>query len=261
MCKNGVISHGKVNLFPTKIPNDLNQCPIKVGARPAPPFVIPKNRSKYSAIDDFDLSLGMEMKLLDTVAWRANFKPVLNSVALQDTNDKFADVYLSLKLKQIDLAIGTISPAPETHAMFDFSVQYAQDQMTWIVPADEMLPKWLGIIMIYELPVWIATFAMLLLILCIMQLVIKCIPFNFKNEHNAYRNTDSLLFILFGILFMNVPTRTPNTTILKSVLMFWLLFCLLWSIAYNGLLKSVLTSPVFKADVILNPNSNIFDSN
>lgn len=220
---------------------------MSVGAVHSPPFVIQKI---VDSITTVDLDSGIEMQILKTVAWRANFKVQLMTTFLVDTNET-GGLFQDLEEKRFDIAIGTISPTIWTHRKFDFTVQYMQDVVTWIVPSDDMMPQWIGLLLIFQPSAYVATFGLLIFFWVVVSSMVRVFKWSFRREHNIYRSPISFLFISVGILFSNIPNKFPRTTFLKYLLVIWSLFCLHWSTAYSGTLMSVLTNTHFTAGVSL----------
>lgn len=202
-----------------------------------------------------DLDSGVEMQLIKTVAKRANFHVDLVSSYTPDSqssvvgDNETGGIYQELVVRRFQIAIGTISPAIATHRIFDFSVQYTQDIVTWVVPSDNMMPQWVQLMMVFQPSAYGATFALLLFFFASASTIIKVFRFNFRREVRCFREPVSFLFITIGVLFANNPNKFPRTTFLKCLLIMWLFFCLHWSTAYNGTLMSVLTNTVFTSGV------------
>lgn len=228
ICKDSKLEPSGFQCFPEKVPKDLNNCLVRVGTVNGPPFVV-------------DTHTGIEMDILRAVAARAKFEIEL-SVSYLGSDQ--GGILQELRDKKISVAIGTITPTIYTHRVFDFSVQYTQDKVTWVVPADDMMPQWISLLMVFQPSAYGATFALLVFFCAAASTIVKQLKFHFRREHAIYRDPVSFLMITVGILFSNIPSRFPKTTFLKYLLFIWLLFCLHWSTAYNGNLMSVLTSTV-----------------
>lgn len=243
ICKDSQLEPLGFQCFPSKVPRDLNRCPVLVGTVNSPPFVVQKGNSSL-----VDLDSGIEMKVMQTVAWKANFQVAL-SVSYMADPQSGEGIFQELLDKRINLAIGTMAPTIDTHRMFDFSVQYTQDKATWVVPADAMMPQWLALLLVFQPSAYAATFALLVFFCVASSTIVRVFRDNFRKEHQCYKNPVSFVIITIGILFSNIPAKFPKTKFLKYLLVIWLLFCLHWSTAYSSTLMSVLTSTVFSSGV------------
>lgn len=228
----------------------MNHCLVRVGTVHSPPFVIQRE------VDDrlfVDLDSGIEMKILKTLAATINIDVELGISFLTEDHlwtgkNISGGVLKELADKKFDIAIGTLFPTIASHRQFDFSVQYTDDMAAWVVPSDEMFPKWLSLLWVFQPAAYAATFLLLAFFWFISTSIVKTFQFNFRNEHFCYKNRLSFFLIIVGILFANIPHKFPQTTFLKYLMFVWLVFCLHWSTAYNATLMSVLTNNVFTDD-------------
>lgn len=236
--------------FPEKVPRDLSGTLVRVGAVHSPPFVIVRRR-KEDLTPFIDLDSGIEMQILKTVAWRANFRVslVVSYLAEGTSEGGGGGLFNELAERRFEIAIGTISPTIETHREFDFSVQYTQDIATWVVPSDDLMPQWVALLLVFQPSAYAATFALLFFFCAAASSVVKVFDWNFRTEHRIFKQPVSFLMVTVGILFANIPNKFPRTFFLKYLLVIWLFFCLHWSTAYNGTLMSVLTNTVFTSGV------------
>lgn len=249
-CKESLLEPPELHCFPNKLPRNLNQSQVKIGAVHSPPFVI-QNVVGTDLLPTVDIDTGIEMQILKTVAWRANFQVKLMTTFMTEggTDNETWGIFKELQDKRFDIAIGTISPTIWTHRKFDFTVQYMQDVVTWIVPSDNMIPQWVGLLLIFQPSAYAATFGLLIFFWVVVSSIVRVFKWNFRREHKIYRAPISFLLITVGILFSNIPNKFPRTTFLKYLLVIWSLFCLHWSTAYSGTLMSVLTNTHFTAGV------------
>lgn len=66
-----------LDVFPEKVPDDLNRCLVKVGTVKSPPFVIEPNSSLSTYSPDSTsriLNMGIEMGIINTISEVANFE-------------------------------------------------------------------------------------------------------------------------------------------------------------------------------------------
>lgn len=240
-CINSILEPQKINFYPEKIPNDLNKCKVKVGSVNSPPFVI---ESAFGKESSSFLDYGVELALIDTVAKMANFQ-----VELYNPSASLIDLVDDLTEKRIDIAIGTLSPTIEHHLKFDFSVQYTNDIITWIVPADQELPHWIGLLLVFQPTVYGVVILLLLFLWYSSSRIVHLCQYNFRMEHQYYTDSGTFLFVTIGMLLSNGPHTFPRTRFLKTILIMWSLFAFYWNSAFSSTLISVITNTVFKGGV------------
>lgn len=243
-CLNSTIDPVAFAPFPNKIPNDLNGCLIRVGAVESPPFVI-KNENSSS----LSLASGIEVNLIKTLAEAANFEVQLSMSHITQQDNTSSGLLEELAERNIEIAIGTISPTIEEHRRFDFSVQYVEYSSAWVVPSDEILPSWISILLVFQPVVYPVVIFLLIFLWYSTSRVVKFCASNFRSEFECYKNRSTFFLILVGMLLANEPPHFPRTKFLKSILLMWTLFCFYWNSAFSATLMSVITNTIFEGGV------------
>lgn len=239
-----------LDIFPEKIPQDLNRCLVKVGAMESPPFVI-KSETTYPSLS-LSLDSGIEMALIESLSKAANFEVELSMSYMtlsQDLDNITSGLLMELLDRKVDIAVGTISPTTESHRRFDFSVQYMQDVSSWIVPSDRVLPHWMGLVKVFQPTVFAVTICLLLFQWFACSTIVKLCASNFRWEHESYKQSGSLFLITVGMLLASQPRRFPNTKFLKYIVLMWSLFCFYWSSSFSASFMSVITNTVYRDGV------------
>ena len=243
--------------FPQKVPRDMNKCLVKVGTIPSPPFVIGEGLSKIKSSSPSALAqyAGIEIALISTIADAVNFDMQVTSEEflsppIRDQLQNSSRGLLSqLERRRIDIALGTISPTINEHKRFDFSVQYLQDMFTWIVPANLMMPHWIGLLFVFQPTVYGITLLLLFCLWFFPTLIVKVCAPHFHRERKSYRDSVTFLFITVGMLLANEPSRFPKTRFLKAILLMWTLFSFYFISTYNAVLMAVITNTVYTSGV------------
>lgn len=191
------------------------------------------------------------MSIINTVAEVANFEVeiTMSYIHNQQSTNLTSGLLKELHERRVDIAVGTISPTIAEHEKFDFSVQYMQDESTWVVPADIQLPHWVGLLIVFQPTVFGVTFLLLILLWLSSSQIVKLCEFGFRKEHECFRLRGTLLFITIGMLLANEPSKFPRTRFLKAILIMWSLFSFYWNSAFSATLISVITNTVYKGGV------------
>lgn len=264
-CYKSVFDPPGINAFPPKVPDNLEQCQVKVGALNSPPFVIESAIESKAAVGPIDS--GIEISIINTIAEIANFEPLTamsylateqdqrqqnSSLSSTNSSSNSRGLFKELDERKIDIAVGTISPSIDEHIRYDFTVQYTQDMSTWVVPSDAIIPHWMGLLLVFQPGVYVGAVGMLIFLWGASSLIVKRIAVNFSRERLHYKNSGTFLFVTVGMLFANGPHRIPTTRFLKTLLFMWTLFCFYWTSAFGATLMSVLTNTVYQGGVSLN---------
>lgn len=246
-CLNSVVEPESFQAFPEKVPNDLKGCVVRVGAVDSPPFVIRNPNSSSVSLDS-----GIELTLIDTLAEAANFKVQLSMSYInheQQRENASSGLLKELAENTIDIAIGTISPTIEEHRRFDFSIQYTEDSSTWVVPSDQILPQWMGLLLVFQPVVYLVALLLLVYLWFAASRVVKYCAWNFRFEHECYKKSSTFFLIVVGMLLSNEPRKFPRTKFLKTIIAMWTLLCFYWNSAFSATLMSVITNTVYDGGV------------
>ena len=245
-----------LDVFPEKVPDDLNRCLVKVGTVKSPPFVIEPNSSLSTYSPDSTsriLNMGIEMGIINTISEVANFELQVTMSywqQQQEANSSTTSGLLkTLYDRQIDIAVGTISPTISEHKTYDFTVQYMQDISAWVVPTGKSLPHWIGVLLVFEPIVFLVMILLLLFFWLATSRMVKYFAFNFQSELTTYKNSTTFFLITVGLLLTNAPTNFPRTRFLKFLLFLWTVMSFYWSTAFSATLISVITNTAYEEGV------------
>lgn len=147
----------------------------------------------------------------------------------------------ALKRAETDIAIGTITPRRDLHAIFDFTTQYLQDETAWVVPILEPFPHWFALIHLFQPYVWYATIATYVFVSLTVWILGKCSD----DEYQTFIQLHDILLVIARMMIGNYPPRFPKSTRLQIVIIMWSIFCLNWFAAYTTSLISMITSTFY----------------
>lgn len=146
---------------------------------------------------------------------------------------------------EADIAIGTITPRRDLHTIFDFTIQYLQDETTWVVPILEPFPHWFALIQLFHPYVWyasLATYAFACAAVWILG--------NWSvDENQTFVRLHNILLAIARMMIGNCPPAFPKSTRLQIVIIMWSIFCLNWFSAYTTSLISMITSTFYSDSV------------
>lgn len=132
-CTDGQIEYADqfYTMFPLKIAYNFHKCTIHVGVVILPPNIIGwhvKNVAKRNR--EVTNLHGIEMKLLDLIAYKLNFTPKFYCYGIDDnwghvyTREVATGMFNALYQNEADVIIGTITSTANRYSYLDMSVQY-----------------------------------------------------------------------------------------------------------------------------------------
>lgn len=132
------------------------------------------------------------------------------------------------------IAVGTIKQNISLHKPFDYTVQYMQDEITWIVPVSQETYFSTAIFRSYVL---IASAAMHILIASVIYMIARLAV----TERDQFKNVIEVVMLLWGMMVSVPLPRPPKTGCIKVLIVMWAFFCLHWYSAFTTKLYSNLT--------------------
>lgn len=144
-----------------------------------------------------------------------------------------------MRNKEVEIVFGRLHPRPDTHEAVDFTVQYMQDELVWVVSSDDFVPLVMAMLFVFDEGIWIA---------CIFSYASVClVVWRMAGKLGAESaNLQRLSFTAWNALGMLVgqsPLLRPRTVKVRALVFLWAWFCLHWTSIYTSILISVITTP------------------
>jgi Bacterial extracellular solute-binding proteins, family 3 len=152
-----------------------------------------------------------------------------------DTNEHWEKMMDQLQNAETDIAFGTLAPNVHRHQNYDFSIQYFEDQIAWIVPVSEVTPKWQSLMLIFEPLAW---FMSLLAYVCVAISMFALSKYFNKLETEVYTHLSGTFLVTWAILLGISLPRTARAIKLRAFVFLWAIFAIHWSTAYTTSLAS-----------------------
>lgn len=121
-------------------------------------------------------------------------------------------------------------------------ISFIQADYVWIVPRGELIPHWLGMLLIFQPTVWYSGFAFVGLVCIVIWLLAQCKV----QEVPCYTRFKDISLIVIGIIMNNIPPKMPKTWRIRIVFILWLFFCINWTSAYTSSLITMITTTLEK---------------
>lgn len=229
-----------INIFPEKIPNDLQRCEVKFGVIKFLPFV----NDITKALDDPQLA-GFEVTIMHTVAKKMNFVEKFSEKDLSWGYQENITYYEALQMmdnKEIDIIYGYTNTYFGFSKKFDKSVNHIIDAGSLWIPSAPRIEKWKNILVIFNFNVWIS------LLLTIIEVSIGWwIIANVKKEY-LFVSYQKCLLRIFGLLCQN-PYKLPKSIILRFTFILWCAGSIVIVAAYTSKLITSLLAPLYRYQI------------
>lgn len=249
-CIDGVYSNG-VNLFPQKVPKNLNGCPVIIRTLIWPPFVLPPEDGHVVDGKILNITEGIEVRLLQAIGKIANYTPYFTSSTvphdwgLATVDGNLTGAVKALKEKKADLAIGSFGPTTERRMYCDHSACHLQEMLTWCVPKAQEAPRWKNLMQTFTLTAWLAMILMYIFVSTVIWMLSYCPPKDITN----YRKIKASFIYIFSAFLGLSASETPAKTSSRISFFVWLVFGLHFVVAYQAKLIGVLLRPSYERQI------------
>lgn len=230
--------------FDNRVPNDLNNCQVRVVAHIWPVHVLPL--SKNSEFTD-----GVEIALINAIAHQARMKIEYKLFTKEEAwgvvypNRTSTGMLGVLGHGEADIAIGGYWPSRSRSSMYDMSIQYFYDEIKFIIHTAKSAQRWKSLTTIFGIDTWILLLASYVIITLLMQfLIIHTRRISMTNKELSITAMN-----LFGPIFMTPVNFVLERFNLRLFFILWVFSNFFLNASYQTSLTSVLATPSFEHQV------------
>ncbi|KAJ4432293.1 hypothetical protein ANN_20911 [Periplaneta americana] len=234
------------NLFPEKIPKDMNEYPFRVSVGQLPPFTMYYSRIEGNA-NITDVS-GIEKGILECLAQKMNLSLKL-SIVYGDSpwgilvNETWTGLKGDILYNRSDAAISGWIQNLEAHLLFDESMSYFMDRIALYVPRSKQLSRWMSVSRVFHPRTWIALLFSILLAAVVFRLLSS--PFDARHYTSIAQCLSSSWSMLLGVSVVELPLSIP----LRIFILSWVMYSMAISTIFQTFMTSYFVNPGFEYQV------------
>ena len=232
------------DLFPGKISNNLNRCPMKSlvfdGRWDFTTICVNIEYSNGTVVRFIE---GLEIELLRVVLQQMNM-----TLALVTESEKIVGEYIMRSIfgKDYYIIVGNVGNDLLSNPFFSSTNTYYIMTIRWYVPCSVKYPRWSSIFRILSVELWLFLIILTLTAAILTTLVGR---YSCTSEWQGYKTlTSSLTNILAVSLGVSVSTM-PRTPSLRSLFLAWVCFSLAFSTVFQAFLTTFLIDSGYKTPV------------
>ncbi|PNF33537.1 hypothetical protein B7P43_G17413 [Cryptotermes secundus] len=232
-------------LFPNKIKNSLNNCPVVVSTTQRHPFV--EGPDYINTDDSFETvySRGWDINLLNIVKDAMNMSlrflpPSVEALGRLLDNGTYLGVIGDLTYNKADIALSGLPLIAPFTDRGDHTAVYSRSEFIWLVPCARRLLGWSNVFRIFSYSVWLCVFLSLILAAGVMR-------FLAKGTQGVARCSD-LSASSCNILAMSLGSgvsSVPRSSSVRIFFLAWICHCM----AVNTVIQSYFTAFLVKSDL------------
>jgi hypothetical protein len=237
------------DLFPRKISNSLNRCPMKAVVQDA----YWSFTTKYVHYNDSNGNVGtyiegLEYDLLKVVLEQMNmtFVHVPSPKGFEEWNIFANELMIAMLAKETYITLGSQAITDMVDLIFDYTDTYYTMTYRWYVPCSERYQRWSSIFRIFSVELWIV----LIISIAIAAISITLFGrYSCTSDWQGYKTLTSSLTSIWAVI-LGVPVSTmPRTPSLRSLFLAWVCFSLAFSTLFQAFLSTFLINSGYKTPI------------
>jgi len=237
------------DLFPRKIGNRLNGCPMKAIVRDGQEeFTTKFTNRTYSNGTVVSYIAGLEMTLFRVVLRQMNmtFVHVPTPEGFELEKGEVRNLISSMFQKESYIVVGSVGNFYLNHPFFSSTNSYYIMSLRWYVPCFVKYPRWSSFFRILSVELWLVLFISIGIAAISATLVGR---YSCTSEWQGYKTVTSSLTNLWAVI-LGVPVSTmPRTPSLRFLFFAWVCFSLAFSTVLQTFLITFLIDSGYKTPI------------
>jgi hypothetical protein len=234
------------DLFPIKMRNSFNGCPMKAVVRNGQSFEA--TYYTYDYVSSMNVIRGLEMDLLRIILQQMNmtFFYVPTPEGFEIENGSVNNLVTALIEKEAYIVLGRVTRNFLFCTFFDLTNTHLTTRVRWYVPCFEKYPRWRNIFRILSVELWLVLIISIVIAAISTSLVGR---YSCSSEWQRYKTlTSSFTNVWAVILGVSVSTM-PRTPSLRSLFLAWVSFSVAFSVVFQTFLTTFLIEPGYKTPI------------
>jgi len=239
-----------IDLFPGKISNSFNRCPMKAVVRNGHWYFTTNyvyyNDSNYNVRKYIE---GLEYYLLRFVLKQMNmsFVHVPTPEGFEKEGETInTNLLIGMFRKEIYIALGGVGAQNLMNSYIDTTNSYYMMSVRWYVPCSVKYPRWSSLFRILTVELW------LVLIISIVTAAISTTlvgRYTCTSEWQGYKKITSSLTNIWAVILGVPVARMPSASSLRSLFLAWVCFSLAFNTVFQAFLTTFLIDSGYKTPI------------
>jgi hypothetical protein len=227
-------------LFPPKISNDLQGCPIFMLTAEYPPFVVPAGHVTHNTSTKLAFEEGPIMRLLKTVSSKLNMTENIMGV---ESDRVFPELFTKIREGKFDVLFSPLSLLHFGKTLLDETYVLSQKRGRFVVPCGQTFPRWNSIIRVFSPNLWLTVFLSMIMACILMLCLTGCLNKLSQSEYQVYQSLSSCLISIWAVLLGLSVSVMPRSDSFRVLFSTWLIYCLAVNTVFQAFLTTFLIDP------------------
>lgn len=238
------------SLFPFKIKNSLNKCPVVVSTTQRHPFVEDPDYITTNGSIETVYSRGWDISLLNVVKDAMNMSlrflpPSAEQLGRLLDNGTFVGVVGDLTYSKADIALSGLPLIAPFTDRGDHTAIYSRSEFIWLVPCARRLLGWRNVFRIFSYSVWLCVFLSLILAAGVTRFLDQWSVFEGTRGNARHSNLSETSCNILAMFLGGGVSSVPRAAAVRIFFLAWICHCM----AVNTVIQSYFTAFLVKSDL------------
>ena len=239
-------------LFPSKIPNDLQGCPLTVSTFEVPSLIMKSGTSKVDT-KSIIYEKGVEIQIVSQFAKTTNSSikyrippPDGGQWGWDVGNGTWNGVTGEVARRYSDIGVSGLWHRCHLVKEIECLRPHLIEKVRWYVPCATSYPRWMSLTIVFRLSLWSAFVTVYLLVSFVMWKIVKITSIISAKaaQNQAYSSLPKCLLNLWAIILEeSASNHPPDVAAIRAVFFGWVLYCWAVNTVYQAHLISFLIDP------------------
>jgi hypothetical protein len=224
------------DLFPRKISNSYNGCPMKA--------VVRDNFWYITAYHNFSSrgrpnAVGLEVNLFEMVLNRVNmtYMFVNTPQGFETLRASTRHLRKAMIAKKVYIALGGVGTNYLLESVFESTNAYIELTASWHVPCPAKYARWSSMFRILRVELWVVLVISIVVVAISTTLLAR---YSCTSEWSGYKTLTGSLTKMWAVVLGVAVATTPRTPSLRSLFLAWVCFCVAFSTVFQAFLTTFL---------------------
>jgi hypothetical protein len=233
--------------FPSRSPQNLNGCNVKISTVHFPPYVIMTPNSTDTGKIQYR---GVEMEYLLLVSEAMNMTLEFLPPTEKEMEDQFTTAFAEVTNDGVsDIAIGNLLLNPVISSFGDPSIPYMFTSIQWFVPCPEPALRVEKIKAMFATSVWLLIVLIFILMSVVFWSMARTPWQSTIINSNTYLSLLDCLQMTWAILLSLSVPKLPQTNLLRTVFMTYVWYCFVINTLFQSYFTSYLAQPGYGTQI------------
>lgn len=234
-----------ISLFPSKIPLNVNGCPIRVFTWEHHPNVILREKYKKEDGNTIYEYTGLEIEYLRLLSEAINMTIEFIPPPICHLSDCFFLALTSVVTGKADITLGNFPLNYLAAAYCEPTVAHAQMSFKWYVPCAKPVRRVDNIINLFTASVWLALVLVLILSAVLLWGVANRSWGSMTQESTTYKTLSQSFSNVWAVLMGISVAEMPRTFRLRSFFFIFVCYCFAINTIFQAFFTSFLIEPIY----------------